>query len=145
MKEILQEILDSLDEKPPRSRLMPYREFIIELRRRKYTYRDIRQILWEKCQLQVSISTLHSYLRVQKNPKRISRTDVVSGQPKPQRKKAPEKIPISALSKKNKPAKPFIEARQRIAAFKQQPAKNESEVTLFKFDPDKPLHLVVEN
>ena len=55
MKDQLQEILDSLDEKTPRSRLAPYRDFIAKLRRRKYTYREIRRILREKCQVQVSM------------------------------------------------------------------------------------------
>ena len=63
MKDQLQEILDSLDEKTPRSRLAPYRDFIAKLRRRKYTYREIRRILREKCQVQVSISTLHDFVR----------------------------------------------------------------------------------
>ena len=41
----LQEILDNLDEKAPRSRLGPYRDLILELRRRNRTYREILQIL----------------------------------------------------------------------------------------------------
>jgi hypothetical protein len=48
------EILDSLPNKPPRSRLEPYREFIEELRRRGRTYLDIAGILAEKCQVQVT-------------------------------------------------------------------------------------------
>ena len=55
-------ILESLPEKPPRSRLEPYAELIDGLRRRGRTYRDVVEILAEKCQLQVSISTLHDFL-----------------------------------------------------------------------------------
>jgi hypothetical protein len=48
------EILDALPNKPPRSRLEPYRELIEELRRRGRTYVDIAGILAEKCQVQPS-------------------------------------------------------------------------------------------
>src|SRR3989442_212786 len=59
----LDEILDSLSEKPPRSCLESFRDFIIELRRRKRTYREIAQILEEKCRVRVSKSTVHRFLR----------------------------------------------------------------------------------
>jgi hypothetical protein len=45
-------LLDSLPEKPPRSRLEPYSELIVELRRRGRTYREIARILAEKCKVQ---------------------------------------------------------------------------------------------
>ena len=51
------DILDGIPEKPPRSSLEPYREFINELRRRGRTYREIAHILTEKCQLRVAAST----------------------------------------------------------------------------------------
>jgi len=47
----LKKILAELPIKPPRSRLEPYREFIEELRSRGRTYRDIAEILAEKCAL----------------------------------------------------------------------------------------------
>jgi len=50
------EILDGLPSKRPRSRLEPYGELIRELRRRGRTYRDIADILGEKCQVQVTAS-----------------------------------------------------------------------------------------
>jgi hypothetical protein len=58
MDDKFQDILDSLPEKPPRSRLEPCNELIGELRRRGRTYREIRDILAEKCGTQVSVSTL---------------------------------------------------------------------------------------
>src|SRR5271170_6326853 len=58
-----QAILDALPEKPPRSRLEPYSALIDELRRRRRTYREIVSILAEKCDLQVSISTIHDFVR----------------------------------------------------------------------------------
>ena len=60
----LQYILDSLPEKPPRSRLEPYRELIEELRRRGRTYREIAHVLGEKCHLETAVSTIHDFVRV---------------------------------------------------------------------------------
>lgn len=66
----LKEIIDGLPDKPPRSRLQPYYEFITELRRRGRTYRDIAQVLAEKCQLQVTASGVHDFVRTRSKAKR---------------------------------------------------------------------------
>jgi hypothetical protein len=63
------EILDALPDKPPRSRLEPYREFIEELRRRGRTYVDIASILAEKCQVQVTASGAHDFVRTRSQVK----------------------------------------------------------------------------
>jgi len=124
MKEQFQEILDNLDEKTPRSRLAPYRDLIIELRRRKRTYREILQILREKCQVQVSISTLHNFLQAQRKPKRIGRTTAIPKNQKPQgEEKSLERNAISIVTAY--PEKPVSalspdEARQRIEALKRR-------------------------
>ena len=78
MDDKLQVILDSLPEKRPRSRLEPYCELIDELRRRGRTYREIARILVEKCQLQVSRSTVHDFVRGRSRTK-----------PKPAKRKTP--------------------------------------------------------
>jgi IS30 family transposase len=65
----LKQILESLPGKPPRSRLAPYRELIEELRRLGHTYRDIAAILAEKCQLYVSPSTIHDFVRIHSREK----------------------------------------------------------------------------
>lgn len=49
MKDEFQGILNIVKERPGRARLEPYGELIDELRRR-LTYRDISDILTEKCQ-----------------------------------------------------------------------------------------------
>src|SRR5437667_8511019 len=49
--------------KPRRSRLEPYRDLINELRRRGRTYREIADILAEKCQLRAAASTVNRFLR----------------------------------------------------------------------------------
>ena len=145
MNNQLQEILDNLDNKTPRSRLAPYRKFILELRRRKYTYREILQILREKCQFYVSISTLHDFVRTQRKPERVISATAVSEHLKPQGAKPPERIQIqqSTLSTEiYPPAGTSDEIRQRIAALKQRATRPELEIKRFDYDPDQPLHLV---
>ena len=73
MDDSLKDILDALPAKAPRSRLEPYREFIQELRRRGRTYRDIAGILAEKCQVQVSASGVHDFVRIRSRGKVKSR------------------------------------------------------------------------
>jgi hypothetical protein len=65
------EILNGLPDKPPRSRLEPYRELIRELRRRGRTYRDIAHILAEKCQIQVTASGVHNFVRTRSGVKQV--------------------------------------------------------------------------
>ena len=59
----LKKLLDELPDKPPRSRLEPYREFIEELRTKGRTYRNIAEILAEKCGVQVTGSGVHDFVR----------------------------------------------------------------------------------
>lgn len=66
----LKKILAELPIKPPRSRLEPYREFIEELRSRGRTYRDIAEILAEKCAVQVTGSGVHDFVRTRTRVKR---------------------------------------------------------------------------
>ena len=55
--------LDSLPEKPPRSRLEPYRELIWGMRRRGRPLREIVQVLGEKCGVHVVHSTIHDFVK----------------------------------------------------------------------------------
>ena len=57
------EILDNLPEKPPRSRLEPYRELILEMRRRGRPLREIAKVLAEKCGVSVVPSTIHDFVK----------------------------------------------------------------------------------
>jgi hypothetical protein len=54
MDRSLEEFLNSLPEKRPRSRLTPYREVIEEMRNGGWTYQDIAKLLDEKCGVRVS-------------------------------------------------------------------------------------------
>ena len=128
----LEKILAELPIKPPRSRLEPYREFIEELRSRGRTYRDIAEILAEKCGLQVTASGVHDFVR--------SRTRAKDGSagrstidPRPVSKPvAAETSPVPASSK---------EGQRKIAALKARNTVVEPSPPAFEYDPDQPLRL----
>jgi hypothetical protein len=129
-------ILDSLPEKPPRSRLEPYGELIDGLRRRGRTYRDIVEILAEKCQLQVSISTLHDFLRARSrrnrnSEKRIGADTMIAN---PIRPRTAGEETVQAPS--------GDEIRQRIAGFKARKPVTTPSRDDFHFDPNEPLRLI---
>ena len=134
-----QDILDTLPERSPRSRLEPYRELICELRKRGRTYRDIAGILAEKCQLRVSVSRVHDFVRVQLRAKRKQAKQQAS---------ADARIRTAAATLRTTEAdtirqarRSIDEARQRIAAVKLRPALGKANPPQFQYDPDEPLHL----
>ena len=126
----LKNILDELPDKPPRSRLEPYREFIEELRSRGRTYRDIADILAEKCALQVTASGVHDFVRTRTRAKVAGRG--TKSNPLPvSNPVAAETSPASASSE---------EVQRKTAALK---ARNTGEPgpPVFEYDPDRPLRL----
>jgi hypothetical protein len=131
-----QEILDNLEEKEPRSRLIPYRDLILELRRRNRTYREILQILADRCQICVSISTLYDFLhdqrRIDSKKKKQQAKEQNSPDPnnKPQSpKRISEEIPD------------MNDLQKRIAALKKRTTPAKTNASRFSYDPSKPLHL----
>jgi hypothetical protein len=128
------EILDGLPDKPPRSRLEPYRELIRELRRRGRTYRDIALILGEKCQVQVTASGVHDFVRKRSRVKgkstQRSATDMVKTAPTgPIRDSAQE---LSAGDNR---------IQRKIAALKARKAVMKPALDTFQVDPTQPLRL----
>lgn len=70
MEPTLLSLLDSIQQKPPRSKLETHCELIRQLRRKGCTYRDIVRILHERVGLDVAVSTIHSFVKVRaKTPK----------------------------------------------------------------------------
>src|SRR5690349_20565755 len=59
-----QNLLKNLQDKPPRSKLEPYRELIRELRQKRWSYRDIAVLFEEKLTIAVAPSTLHNFVKV---------------------------------------------------------------------------------
>jgi hypothetical protein len=126
MDDDLKKILAELPIKPPRSRLEPYREFIEELRSRGRTYRDIAEILAEKCAVQVTASGVHDFVRARTRAKTKSNPLPVSNPV------AAETSPASASSE---------EVQRKIAALKARNTAAEPGPRGFEYDPDQPLRL----
>jgi hypothetical protein len=131
------EILDALPDKPPRSRLEPYRELIEELRRRGRTYVDIAGILAEKCQVQVTASGVHDFIRTRSRMKRRSTKQIASDPLK-------TTLASTGTGRVDSTQKTFAddEVRQRIAALKARKPVVETEPDGFHFDPTEPLRLI---
>ncbi len=120
----LQKVLDELPEKPPRSRLEPYREFIEQLRSRGRTYRDIADILAEKCAVKVTGSGVHDFVRTR------SRTKTRQAENGPTK---PNQHPAPASSRE--------EIQRKIAMLKARKTSDEPGVRAFDYDPEQPLTL----
>jgi hypothetical protein len=142
MDDNFQEILDSLPEKRPRSRLEPYGRLIDELLRRRWTYRGIARILAEKCQLKVSSSTIHDFVRRRSRSKR--------NLPKRREPAPAETMRVSPAAQpkgktragvEERELPPVDEVHQRIAALKQRPVPAQTSPKQFHYDPSEPLRL----
>ena len=123
----LKKILAELPIKPPRSRLEPYREFIDELRSRGRTYRDIAEILAEKCALQVTASGVHDFVRTRTRAKDRSAGRGTKSNSLPVTK------PVASVSSE--------EGQRKIAALKARNTTTEPSPPAFEYDPDQPLRL----
>jgi hypothetical protein len=133
MDDRLKDILESLPQKPPRSRMDPYRELIDELRRVGRTYREISAILAEKCELRVTASAVHDFVRRRrKGDRRAERSE--------------RKLPTANRPARGKAARggtfEMSIVEQRIAALKQKGAEPRPLNVGFAFDADEPLRLM---
>ena len=139
MDDGLKDILDALPEKPPRSRLEPYREFIEELRRRGRTYRDVACILAEKCQVPVSASGVHDFIRTRSRrgqkargrPSAVAAKSTTAGTPQTIGAQPPAATVTAQVD----------EVRSKIAALKVRTSVIEPAPEGFRYDPSEPLRL----
>ena len=119
------EILDSLPPKTPRSRLEPYRELIREMRRRGRTYREIAQVLGERCQVRIAPSTVHEFVIRRARSKPIPLKEIPE--------QAAAEPPAKALPR----AMPN-EVQARIQALKQMdPAVDKASKPVFAYDENE--------
>jgi hypothetical protein len=119
------DVLSSLPPKRPRSRLEPYWELIEEMRRRGWTYREITRVLAEKCQVRVSASNLHHFVRRRPETVKVG---------------APFPAADDSSSKQSEPQS-RSDVSRRIAEVKQQRAVESPRHEAFDFDPREPLRL----
>jgi hypothetical protein len=132
MRDDIQELLDTLPDDQPRSRLEQHRELILRLRRQGRTYRRIRQILADKRGVTVALSTLHEFVELRARP---TAARISAGEMPP--------IPVPVVSE------PLVvpergdlsEQIERIRALRNKPVAP-VKPRAFVYDPDaKPLTL----
>ena len=129
----LKKILAELPVKPPRSRLEPYREFIEELRSRGRTYRDIAEILAEKCALHVTASGVHDFVRTRTRAKDRSDGRATKSNPLPLSKPVAAETSLAPASSE--------QVQRKIAAVRARNTAAEPGPPAFEYNPDEPLRL----
>ena len=129
VKKRLKEILNSLPQQPPRSRLEAYSDLIEAMRARNWTYRGIARVLTEKCGIRVSASNLHHFV------KHHLTTNVVAEE----KCSAMESFRNGASSQTRPgPATSISKHIDSLDHHLQEPKREED---VFEFDPAVPLRL----
>lgn len=123
-----EEILACVPEKPPRSRLEPYRELIEELRRRRVTFREITEILKEKCGVSVTRAGIHDFLKT----RGAARDATPNRQPR---------CPVRPVATSEIGSVKAAQLKQHANSAKTQQPRIDSEATDFTYDPAEPLQL----
>jgi transposase len=117
MNDQLKAVIEELPDKPPRSRLEHYKEFIEELRRRGHTYKDIAIIFAEKFGICITAAGVHDFIR---------RRRQANSKPRPKGNEGmPSRVP--------RPMETESATAGRTAVAQ--------DAQTFKFDPDEPLRL----
>lgn len=125
MDPTLLSLLETIPQKPPRSKLETHRELIRQLRRKGCTYRDIVRILHERIGLEVAVSTIHSFVKVRAKHRKQVQYEL------PPLESEPKSISLSS-----------DEVASRIAALKAKPIKQQAKPKHFHFEESEPLRLV---
>jgi hypothetical protein len=125
------DLLNTIPDNPPRSKLEPHSDVIAALRKKRYTYRQISQFLSEHLQVNAAPSTIHDFLRVRRSRARKLRTPVVERRPKAEPVTTPVPRPTQAVG----------DVKKRIAAFKNRSGKDGETKPRFVYDEAEPLQL----
>ena len=141
MDDKVNEILDRLPPKPPRSRLDPHAALIEELRRRGRTYREIARVLAEDCQVQSSPSNIYYFVRLRAREAKKAKAE--QAKQNQAGSIGSSKVASAQTTVRNTVAQgnPPNDVAQRIAAFKQRKIPQPASAG-FHFDPDEPLRLI---
>ena len=125
MDPTLHSLLETIPQKPPRSKLETHRELIRQLRRKGCTYRDIVRILHERVGLDVAISTIHSFVKVRAK----------------HRKQTQYELPAPESQSKSISLGPDAVA-SKIAALRAKPIEQKAKPKHFHFEESEPLKLI---
>lgn len=140
-------ILSKLPPKEPRSRLEPYRELILEMRKRNRSYREIALVLTQTCGLNVGCSTVNDFVlaRTKSSTKRVAGGKSESSKTNKDNKALVEHI---CSYKDKKPVegpistpKALEDITRTIKAVKDQLPTSHKKKLLFEYNPDEPLRL----
>jgi hypothetical protein len=136
MDDKVNEILERLPAKPPRSRLDPHLTLIEEMRRRGRTFGEIARVLADECQLSTCPSNIHHFLKLRtRNAKLAKRASLTSGDTS---EVASQHVTGSAVLLPT----PSTAVARRIAALKQRKPAPTPVSEGFDYDPNEPLRLV---
>ena len=125
MDPTLLSLLETIAQKPPRSKLETHRELIRQLRRKGCTYRDIVRILHERVGIDVAVSTIHSFVRVRAK----------------HRKQVQYELPPPESHSKSFSLGPDAVA-SKIAALRAKPIEQKAKPKHFHFEESEPLKLI---
>jgi len=137
-------ILNNLSARPLRSRLEPYHELILEMRKRGRSYREIAHVLKQSCGLTVGTSTVNDFVLActKSTIKRASPAAVelvVTG-------KDNNRFIGTYKAKKDlegviSTSKALEDIARKIKEVKDQPPQTRKKKLLFEYNPDEPLRL----
>ena len=125
MDPTLLSLLETIPQKPPRSKLETHRELIRQLPRKGCTYRDIVRILHERVGLVVAVSTIHSFVKVRAKHRMQVQYEL------PQLESEPKSISLNP-----------DDVASRIAALRAKPIEHKTKPKHFHFEETEPLKLV---
>ena len=128
MTDLIRKIFVDLPYLGERSSLAPYRDLVLEMRHRGYSYREMAQLLAERCELKISHAAIHNFVRRQAHGLAAEATQIQPGSAVGQTRS------ISSAE--------LGDARDRIAALRSRPTPSQlPEEAEFCFYLDKPLRL----
>jgi hypothetical protein len=125
MDPTLLSLLETIPQKPHRSKLESHRELIRQLRRKGCTYRDIVRILRERVGVDVAVSTIHSFVKVRAKHRKQIQYELPPLEPE---------SPLIRVSPDD--------VASRIAALKAKPIEQKAKPKHFHFEESEPLKLV---
>jgi DNA-binding transcriptional MerR regulator len=128
----LREVLDKLPAGAPRSRLEPFRAFILRWRREGRSYEEIRLILQEKCRVRATKSTIFEFVERRSRKRKLNLEPQVEEQ-------SMAAIPVEQVTRLSKK----LTSEERAAQVEfirslNKPAPEEQPKPGWNFDVDKP-------
>jgi hypothetical protein len=139
-----QAILNALPANPPRSRLEPYRELILEMRKRGRSYREIASVLMHACDIRVGTSTINDFVLCHtksRSTHKISATKIQATTNK-------NSVVLRSTYKNRKDIQGPISTpkalegiARNIKEVKNRPPQTRKKKLLFEYNPDEPLRL----